>query len=266
MVNRSFLYGDGLFETIRVSEGHALQLPAHFERLSKGLQILDMQGQTPFTYAQFSALIKGFIAQQATANLRIRSTFFRQLGGRYTPTQQTFEYVLEATPLTESAYPVSTKALTIGIAQQVRLAVDALSNLKTTSALPYVLAGIEKKKQGWDDCLLLNHEGHIAEAIAANIFLKIGNQLRTPALHQGCIAGVMRQQVLRLAPAMGYRVLEDIVTIEDLRQAEELWLTNALQGVVGVHRWVGREQNYRKIGAKRLQEHLSNALKNSPLE
>ena len=175
MKNRSFLYGDGLFETIRVSEGRALYLKAHFERLTKGLQVLQMQSTNqPLTYQQFKEIIEGFIAQQATANLRIRSTFFRQDGGRYTPQQHSFDYHLEATPLPTAAYPVAPTSLTIGLSQQVRLSTDALSALKTTSALPYVLAGLEKKQQGWDDCLLLNHQGYIAEAIAANVFLKQG--------------------------------------------------------------------------------------------
>lgn len=263
MINRSFLYGDGLFETIRVSEGRALFLRAHFERLSKGLQILQLQKTTqPLTYHQFEVIIKGFIAQQSTANLRIRSTFFRRLGGRYTPQHHEFEYHLEATPLAGPAYPIPTQPLTIGIAQQVRLSTDVLSNLKTTSALPYVMAGLEKKKEGWDDALLLNHQGYIAEAIAANVFLKIGKQIVTPALNQGCVAGVMRQQLLQLLPILGYSIKEEVIDPKQLHKADEIWLSNALQGIVGVHQWVDRKQPYQQGGAIFVQQHLTQLAKN----
>ncbi|MGH1337337.1 MAG: aminotransferase class IV [Aureispira sp.] len=267
MENRSFLYGDGLFETIRVSEGQALYLRAHFERLTTGLNTLQMQAiKEPLTYQQFKEIIEGFIAQQATANLRIRSTFFRQGGGRYTPQKQAFDYHLEATPLATPAYPAAPSSLIIGLAQQARLSTDALSPLKTTSALPYVLAGLEKKQQGWDDCLLLNHQGYIAEAIAANVFLKIGERIVTPALDQGCIAGVMRQQLLQLLPQLGYEVEERAIALEELQEADEMWLSNALQGVVGVTHWIGREQPYKKVNAEYLQQHLSSWAKKCAVE
>jgi branched-chain amino acid aminotransferase len=262
MVNRSFLYGDGLFETIRVGDGRALHLEAHFARLSSGLDVLQLQtSSTALTYDKFEQLIKGFIAQQATANLRIRSTFFRALGGRYTPTQQRFEYHLEATPLDSGFYPTQQRPMRVGIAQHVRLSTDQLSNLKTTSALPYVMAGLEKNAHGWDDCLLLNQQGHLAEAIAANLFLKIDNGLYTPALDQGCVAGVMRGQVMRLAAQLGVPVYEQAIPIAYLNQAEELWLTNALQGIVGVGHWVEGSKDYPIEAARQWQKHLILSIK-----
>lgn len=266
MSNRSFLYGDGLFETIRVSEGQALNLAAHFERLSRGLAILQLQDPAqPFTYPQFKTIIEGFIAQQSTTNLRIRGTFFRQLGGRYTPEQQAFDYQLEATPMPTAAYPILTQSLSIGIAQTIQLSQTILSNLKTTSALPYVMAGLEKKKEGWEDCLLLNQQGYVAEAIAANVFLKKGALVWTPALNQGCIAGVMRQQLLQLLPQLGYRVVEGNIRVQQVLEAEEVWLTNALQGVQGVTACVGRAAPYSREIAQQLQQHLSLRAKNDRL-
>lgn len=267
MVNRSFLYGDGLFETIRVSEGRALYLPAHFERLSKGLNILQMQEvNQALTYRQFKEIIENFIVQQSTANLRVRSTFFRHSGGRYTPKQHTFDYHLEATPLANSVYPISSAPITIGIAKQVRLTTDILSNLKTTSALPYVMAGLEKKQQGWNECLLLNEQGYIVEATAANVFLKIGKCVLTPALEQGCIAGVLRQHLLQLLPQLGYQVEEGKVAIEQLFDAQEVWLSNVLQGVVGVHFCAGREQPYSRDIAEKVQHLLNKGIKKNKIE
>jgi branched-chain amino acid aminotransferase len=210
-------------------------------------------------------MIEGFIAQQTTANLRIRSTFFRALGGRYTPQKQTFEYYFEASPLQSATYSNHESSITIGIAQQVRLSVDALSNLKTTSALPYVLAGIEKQEKGWDDCLLLNHRGYLAEAVAANVFLKQGKRVLTPALDQGCVAGIMRQQLLHLLPQLGYQVKETTVDLAQLQEAEEVWLTNALQGVVGIHQWLGRHKPYKQVAVREVQEYLNLWIKKSEL-
>ncbi len=230
MTNRAAKYGDGLFETIRVSNRKILFAEAHFERLYNGMQVLQLD-TSDFTFADFENILQQTLQVSSDVNLRIRITFFRTGEGLYTPKGHDFDFFVETTPLSSPIFELNKVGLQVGICPQVQLSTDILSNLKTISALPYVLAGLYKQKQGWDDCLLLNHRGDIAESIAANLFVYHNNTLLTPALSEGCIAGIMRKQLIAIALQQGIAVKETSITLFDLRQAEGLFLTNAIQGI-----------------------------------
>jgi len=244
--NRAFKYGDGLFETIRVRNKEALHLERHFARLSKGLSVLQMQPSTnPFSFKDFSAIINNFIAESSNANLRIRITFFRPVGGLYTPKEHAFNYYIESNALDEN-YALNEKGQRIGVCKGVRLSMDALSNLKTTSALPYVLAGLEKKAADWDDCLILNAQERIAESIAANIFIIKGNNIYTPPLTEGCVEGVLRSFLIeQLEKDTTFNLLEQPLCLDDLYAADELFLTNAIRGIQWIKNIDGIHKNYR---------------------
>lgn len=264
--NRAFKYGDGLFETIRVRKGKILFLEKHFARLSKGLKLLQMQNtQTPLPVEKFQKILQDFLSDQSDANLRIRITFFRKGAGLYTPQETDYEYSIESTVLEHPFFKLNSKGFCIGFCSSVRLSIDQLSNLKTTSALPYVLAALEKKEKGWDDCLILNSEGHIAESIAANIFLVKGKQLLTPSLDQGCIAGVMRQNILEIISNIGYEICEGTILVDDVRQADEILLSNAIRGIQWVSRIEGCSREFSNTTARLLIKQL-NLLIDSKLE
>ena len=256
-LNRAFKYGDGLFETIRVSNGTILFLEAHFARLSKGLNILHMQdSQKPLSIEKFQKIVQDFLSKQSDANLRIRITFFRQGAGLYTPQEIAYDYYIESSPLESAFFSLNPKGLNLGCCTSVQLSIDQLSNLKTTSALPYVLAGLEKKENAWDDCLILNSEGAIAESIAANIFILKGKQVFTPALNQGCIAGVMRQNVIKIIKKLDLELYEEAIFLEDIKDADEIWLTNAIRGI----QWVKEVSNHSNLLKNNLAKRLTNHL------
>lgn len=233
MTNRAAKYGDGLFETIRVSNRKVLFAEAHFERLYNGMQVLQFD-TSQFTFTDFENILQQALQASSDVNLRIRITFFRTGEGLYTPKGHYFDFFVETTPLSSPFFELNKVGLQVGICPQVQLSTDLLSNLKTISALPYVLAGLYKQNQGWDDCLLLNHRGDIAESIAANLFIYHNNTLLTPALSEGCIAGIMRKQLITIASQQGIAIKETNITLADLQQAEGLFLTNAIQGI----RWI----------------------------
>jgi branched-chain amino acid aminotransferase len=257
-LNRAFKYGDGLFETIRVSNGNILFLEAHFARLSKGLTILRMQdSKKPLSIEKFQKIVQDFLVKQSDANLRIRITFFRQGAGLYTPQETAYDYYIESSPLESASFSLNPKGLRLGCCTSVQLSIDQLSNLKTISALPYVLAALEKKEKGWEDALILNSEGAIAESIAANVFVLKGKQVFTPALNQGCIAGVMRQNVIKIIKELDLELCEGAVFLEDIKDADEICLTNAIRGI----QWVREVNNYSNLLknslAERLIDHLN---------
>lgn len=257
-LNRAFKYGDGLFETIRVSNGVVLFLEAHFARLSRGLNILRMQNaKKPLTIEKFQKILEDFLSHQSDANLRIRITFFRQGAGLYTPQETNYDYCIESSSLNTPYFELNKKGLHVGICTSVRLSIDQLSNLKTTSALPYVLAALEKKEKAWDDCFILNSEGAVAESIAANVFLIKGKQVFTPDLNQGCIAGVMRQNILKIIKKMNLEVCERQIFWTDIEEADEIYLTNAIRGIQWVREVVGRTNLLENTITKQLISNLN---------
>ena len=179
--NRSFLYGDGLFETLRIQAGNIFNVAAHCQRLKLGFETLQFYSDTSFiSPAWLHQLIRPELLTQQE-HQRVRITFFRTAGGLYTPNQKTFDYTIDTQGL-QSYFTWPTQGLSIGISKRVKLHYDQLSPLKTCSALPYVLAGIEKKERNLDAILLANTENKIAEGQASNLFAFFENTLVTPPL------------------------------------------------------------------------------------
>lgn len=259
--NRAFLYGDGLFETMRVYQREVLWLADHAARLNRGLAALGLVLETKNELATWlqTKVIEQLPAESA-ANHRVRGTFFRAGGGLYTPQEDGCAYHFDSRPLATDPYPFSQKGVSIGIVEGVRLDRTVLSPHKTLNALPYVLAGREKQARGWEDCLLLNTAGRVAEAQAANVFLWSDGVVYTPDLHEGCIAGVLRQQLLHLLEALGWKVIEGPIEITQLKNAQEIWLTNAIQGIRWVTSIEGIQHRYQGKQAQCIHEALQGRL------
>lgn len=245
--NRSFRYGDGLFETIRMNNGK-LQFPEyHVDRLKAGMKALKIEG---------SVLLDEYFLKQKTAelckknklkdNVKFRLSVYRGGEGLYTPEINKYGYVLEATPMDSNQYEINKKGLIVDVYNELTKPVNVLSNCKTSSSLLYVMAGLYKKQQKLDETIILNQHGFICETISSNIFVVYDKQIYTPALSEGCIAGVMRKVVMQLANANNISIIEAQLNPEVLRQAEEVFITNAVGGI----RWVmgyGRKRYFNEI-------------------
>ena len=109
-----------------------------------------------------------------------------------------------------------------------------LSNIKSGNALIYVLAGLYAKKNHFDDCLILNEHGRIAEAISSNVFIVKGETLYTPPLSEGCVDGVMRKVVIEKANENNIHVNEKAITQNEIQNADEVFLTNAINGITSI--------------------------------
>jgi branched-chain amino acid aminotransferase len=129
--------------------------------------------------------------------------------------------------LNESGY-------TIDIYPYARKSKDAFASLKTANFLPYVLAGIHAQENQLDDCMVLNSDNNICDTSKANIFLIRGKEIFTPALHQGCVNGVMRRFLIDGLKGLDFTIYQETIKEEDLFNADELFLTNAVFGM----RWV----------------------------
>ena len=245
--NRAFRYGDGLFESMRMSSGKLCFPEQHAERLGGGMKALKMEG---------GALLDEYFLKQKTAELakknkfkdhvRFRLSVYREGDGLYTPESNKSGYLLEAAPLAEGGYVLNKKGLIIDVYDEMTKPVNKLSNYKTTSSLLYVMAGLHKKQNGLDDAMVLNQHGFLCESISSNVFVVYDKQIYTPALSEGCIAGVMRSVVMDLAKSNGISIVEAQINPEILKEAEEVFVTNAVGGI----RWVmgyGRKRYFNEV-------------------
>jgi len=254
--NRSFKFGDGLFESMRMIN-HKLQFAdLHADRLVAGMKALKIDGH---------ALMDDYFIRQKTADLvkrnrwnghvRFRLSVYRQGAGVYTPEINKAGYVLEGIPLKSTQYELNSKGLIIDVFDEMTKSVNKLSNYKTSNALLYVMAGLFKSHNRLDEAMILNQNGFLCESISANVFVVYNKQVYTPALTEGCVSGVMRTAVMQLAKMNDIPLIEAQISPEILKEAEEVFITNATQGI----QWVmgyGRKRYFNEV-SKYLSDKLN---------
>lgn len=232
--NRSFRYGDGLFETIKVSGGKVLLEQLHFERLFSGLLILKYEIPKLFAEERIKNELLELCRENNVDKLaRVRLSVFRGNGGLY-DNDKKMQYLIECWPLSESSTQLNKNGLLIDVYPGARKSCDRFSNLKSANFLSYSMAALYAKEKKLNDCFVLNSEGNVADSTIANIFLIENGIIKTPALSQGCVAGVMRRHLLSILKDAGHTVQETSINEADLIRADEVFLTNAINGI----RWV----------------------------
>lgn len=240
--NRGFRYGDGLFESMRYIKGKLKFPEMHIDRIQKGMKLLRFDNCSLIDAWFLREKVEELVRRNRTgADARIRLTVFRDSEGLYSPVSNKFGYVLEIQKLDESEYVLNKKGLIIDVYDEIPKPVNALSNLKTCNAMIYVLAGIYKNQNALDEVLILNHHGFLCESMSSNVFVVYDRKLYTPALNEGCIAGVMRQVVMRLAMENDIELVEAQINPDILNEADEVFLTNAAKGI----QWVMGYNNKR---------------------
>ena len=229
--HRGLLYGDGLFETVRVAAGAVCHERRHLDRLARAGRELGLAVPEP---GQLASLLAEAIRRNGLAAGVLRLTVSRGAGPRgLAPTGEEFATVL----LTAAPYPYPPEQYRTGyravlVRTTRRNEYSPLARWKTTAALDGVLAAREARAAGAQEGLLLNTRGFLAEGTVSNLFLLAGDGLRTPDAASGCLPGVARAVVRQLAEERGIPVREIAVTPEDLSAAREAFLTNALLGVM----------------------------------
>jgi len=232
--NHSYRYGDGLFETMKVKNERILLRDLHFERLFNSLAVLRIPTPKFFTVEHLEREIIETCRKNKCAQLgRVRLSVTRGNGGLY-DADENFQWVIECWPLNESANKLNENGLIIDIFPDVKKSCDIFSNLKSASHLPYVMGAVHVKENKLNDCLLLNTYGRICDSTIANVFWVKDGDIFTPPLKEGCIAGVMRRFLIESAQGSRYKVQEQSCKVNELEEADEVFLTNAIQGI----RWV----------------------------
>jgi branched-subunit amino acid aminotransferase/4-amino-4-deoxychorismate lyase len=253
--NRAFRYGDGLFESIHACGTEAQLLDLHLDRLRQSMSRVKMIVPAFLRTENVSRLITKLLNKNRIfVGARVRLTVFRNHGGLYAPEDNNVSFILESIPLDMDHYALNPHGYNVDVFNDMPKPTHPLSWLKSTSALLYVLAGIYKKENRLDDCILVNEKGHLVESGSSNLFLLKNGVIFTPGLEEGCLPGIMRQVLISLLKRGGYKYSEIIpLSVSDLLEADEVFLTNAIAGI----RWVmafQKKRYYKDISQKLLQE------------
>lgn len=218
----AFLYGWGLFETMRAYNNKIVYLEAHLERIKKSSRLIDIRMR--YSLAGLKDIIFRTIKVNSFKDAYVRLTLWKSKKGA------------DILVVAKKYLPLSSKKYKEGFAAAIskfRQNEGAfLAQVKSTSRLLYESAYQEAKNKGFDEAIILNHRGYITEGSRSNIFLVKESVLFTPALECGCLEGVTRKAIFDFGKKYKIKVYEGNFTVQDLYIADEVFLTNSLMGVM----------------------------------
>lgn len=230
--NRSYLYGDGVFESIRIFNGKAINVENHILRLLAGSKAIKMRPATYLTVDFFQEKINELIQlSDIKEGGKCRISLDRVSGGAYKPESNEVNFFIDIYPYDCNNFELNSKGIEIDQFMDIKKHINPISNFKTKSGLIYVLAAIHASEKNLDDMLILNEKNGIIESSSCNIFIVSNGVLYTPGLDEGCLAGTMRMQVINLALANGIKVYESSIVPQNLLAADEIFFTNAIRGI-----------------------------------
>ena len=231
--NRAFLYGDAVFETLKVVNGKVLFMEDHYFRLMASMRIIRMQIPMNFTLENLEQYILELADMNSCSDsCRVRFTVYRNDGGFYLPTDRNVSFLISTTTLESKSYILKEEPYEVELFKDFYITKQLLSTIKSTNKLINTVGSIFADENGYQNCLLLNEEKNVVEALNGNLFMISGNRLVTPPLSEGCLNGIMRKQVLALAKKTeGLEVIEEPISPFDLQKADELFITNVIQGI-----------------------------------
>ena len=258
-VKRATMYGDAVFETIRMRDNKLLFVEDHYFRLMASMRILRMPIPMEFTPEFFVDEANRLAEEVAVTDGRLRLQVVRKSEGKYTPDDNNeCVWWMELEELSSQDYTWTSKGLKVDLFKDHYIQPGLLSTLKSSNALPYVLAGIFAKENGFDAMLLVNDNKMLVEANAANVFVLKDNILKTAPLEDGPLRGVLRKNLIGWAKEIGLEIKEESINPFELQKADEIWLTNTISGVQWVEKY--RKRTYKGDKAKELIELLQRKL------
>ena len=258
--NRAFLYGDGVFETVKILHSKILFLEDHYFRLMSSMRVVRMEIPMNFTLEYFEEQILTLAkANNKLSSSRARITVFRNNGGYYLPQTNSVSFLVTVENLDNRTYIINQNPYRVDLFTDFYVTKHLLSSIKTTNKMINVTASIFASENGFDNCLLVNENKNVVEALQGNLFMLIGNKLITPPISEGCLDGVMRKQILSLASKLEkIEVSEEVISPFDLQKADELFITNVIKGIQPITHY--RKKAYRNDLAVKLVQKLNESL------
>ncbi len=251
--NRAFRYGDAIFETINVRQNNVIFWEDHYFRLMASMRMLRMEIPMQLTLEFLEQeIVKTVNLQEYSESYRVRLSIYRKDGGLYTPKTNQIDYLIEVAPNTYKTKNI----YTIDIFKDFYNYSGLLSTIKTTNRMLNTLSSIYMKENDLDNCILINERKGIVEATNANVFLVKRNIIRTPALTEGCIKGIVRKKIIEIIEKRSDFIVEQtVISPFEMQKADEIFLTNTIIGIQPI-------TNYRKrVFKSEVADKLANSLK-----
>ncbi|HET8735556.1 MAG TPA: aminotransferase class IV [Pricia sp.] len=242
--NRGLRYGDSLFESLRAVNGKLFFWEDHYLRLMASMRMLRMEIPMEFTME----FLESNIQETLTASdlheraARIRLTVFRNDGGLYLPENNTASFIIETRPLESPFYILGADHYEVELFKDYYVNPDLLSTLKTNNKIINVVGSIFARENGYDNCLLLNNDKQVVEALNGNLFLVSGRAIKTTPLDGGCLNGILRKKLMGIIDKLeSYDLQETPISPFELQKADELFITNSIMGIRPITKYRKKE-------------------------
>lgn len=256
--NRGFAYGDAVFETLRVINGKIMFWETHYFRLMSSMRIMRMEIPHSFSPEFLESEIQSIVGERGLSDspARVRFTVFRKDGGFYSPATNEIGYIITAKQLDNPFYLLGEDFYEVELFKDHFVNSGLLSTLKTNNKAINVLGSIFAKENDYHNCLLLNENKSVVEALNGNIFLVNGDIIKTPPLSDGCLKGVLRSKIIEIVKKLPeYKLQEESISPFELQKADEMFITNVIIGIRPVSKY--RKKEYQATVAGKLLSRLN---------
>ncbi len=256
--NRGYNYGDALFETIKTSFGKILFWEDHYFRLMASMRIMRMEIPMNFTMEYLEEQILSTLESNKLlkSSARVKLMVHRNEGGLYTPNLNDVSFIISVKPIQEDFYMLEDGFYEVDLFKDYYVSPSLLSTLKTNNKALNVVGSIYAKENNLHNCLVLNTNKHVIEALNGNVFVVKDGIIKTAPISDGCLKGVMRKQLIDIIKSLpDYEIIEDSISPFELQKADEIFITNVIVGIQPVTKY--RKKVYVNDVSKNLLQKLN---------
>lgn len=258
VTNRGYTYGDAVFETIRAINGKIMFWEDHYFRLMASMRIMRMEIPATFSPEFVEQEIKDLLEANGLSDspARVRFSVYRKEGGFYSPQTNDVGYVITAEELGNPFYLMNDDFYEVELFKDHYVNSGLLSTIKTNNKAIHVLGSIYAKENDYANCLLLNENKSVIEALNGNLFLVKDKVIKTPPLTDGCLKGILRGKIIEIVKKLpDYTLVEESISPFELQKADEMFITNVIMGIQPVSKY--RKKEFGKELAKELLTKLN---------
>ena len=257
--NRAFLYGDSVFETLRIIDNKIVFWEDHYFRLMSSMRIIRLDIPDNYTpdFLQKNILELHKMVSK-NGHSRIRINVFRFSEGKYAPDNNKSSFMISCNEISSPEFKINNGKYVVDLYKDYYLDNQLISSIKTNNKIINVVASIYAKENGLNNCVLLNKDKMVAEFINSNIFIIKNDQIFTPTIKSGCLNGVLRKNLINILKKSSYSISERDISTFDLTQSDEVFGTNVIQGLFCVTNY--RNKIYSNNQSQQIIKLLNNNL------
>lgn len=242
--NRGFLYGDAVFDTLKVVQGKIHFWEEHYLRLMATMRIVRMEIPHTFTMEFLENEILKTLSEnqlhQATCIVRL--SVVRKPSVGYVPLSNAVDYYIEATPFSNPFYQNQNVNYEVELYKDFYVQPDLLSTLHTANKMFNVVGSVFAQENDYQNCILLNSEKNVVGFLDGNIFIVTGNHLKTPPLSDGAINGIIRKKLIEIIKKTTDFTIEEVsISPFELQKSDEIFVTNSIIGIQSVSKYRKKE-------------------------